>query len=187
MLYSHTPVMASEVIEHLNLQPGKIYVDCTLGGCGHAKAIIDRIMPGGFLVGIDQDANAIANAREILGFHESNIALIHDNFANIESILGRLGIDGVDGVLADLGISFHHLAESGRGFTFQKDEPLDMRMDFESGITAEEIVNTAGERQLADIFFRYGEERWAKRIAGNIVRERKVSPIRTTISSPDPI
>lgn len=182
MNYSHTPAMAHEVIEYLNVSPGKIYVDCTLGGCGHARAIIGGMAPGGFLIGIDQDKHAIENAREVLSGHASEIALVHDNFENIGSILGRLGIKRVDGILADLGISYHHLAESGRGFTFQKDEPLDMRMNTDLEVSAGDIVNHADEKELADIFFKYGEERYARRIAKNIVRERKKNPIRTSFS-----
>ncbi len=180
MLYSHTPAMAHEVIEYLNVRPGGVYVDCTLGGAGHARAIIERIAPGGFLVGIDQDKDAIEHAREVLSDHASEMALVRDNFENIESILAGLGIKGVDGILADLGISYHHLAESGRGFTFLKDEPLDMRMDTDLETTAADIVNNAGEKELADIFFQLGEERHSRRIARNIVRERKKAPIRTS-------
>lgn len=180
MAYHHIPVMVSEVIQYLNVRPGKIYVDCTLGGGGHSGAIIDRMMPEGFLVGIDQDKDAVNNAKKVLNAYGPQIALFHDNFVNIKSVLDQLNIPKVDGILADLGISFHQLAQSGRGFTFQKDEPLDMRMDNASVLTAGDIVNTADEKELSDIFFRYGEERWSRRIASNIVKERKVKAIKTS-------
>lgn len=180
MAYHHIPVMVSEVIQYLNVRPGKIYVDCTLGGGGHSGAIIDRMMPEGFLVGIDQDKDAVNNAKKVLNAYGPQIALFHDNFINIKSVLDQLNIPKVDGILADLGISFHQLAQSGRGFTFQKDEPLDMRMDNASVLTAGDIVNTADEKELSDIFFRYGEERWSRRIASNIVKERKVKAIKTS-------
>lgn len=180
MAIHHIPVMVNEVIQHLNVRPGKIYVDCTLGGAGHSRAIIDRMKPGGFLVGIDQDKDAINNAKKVLSAYASEIALFHDNFVNIKSVLTQLNIHKVDGILADLGISLHQLAQSGRGFTFQKDEPLDMRMDSNSVLTARDIVNTADEKELAGIFFRYGEERWSRRIASNIVKERKVKAIKSS-------
>lgn len=180
MAIHHIPVMVNEVIQHLNVRPGKIYVDCTLGGAGHSRAIIDRMKPGGFLVGIDQDKDAINNAKKVLSAYASEIALFHDNFINIKSVLAQLNIHKVDGILADLGISLHQLAQSGRGFTFQKDEPLDMRMDSNSVLTAGDIVNTADEKELAGIFFRYGEERWSRRIASNIVKERKVKAIKSS-------
>ena len=182
MVFTHTPAMASEVVEFLNVRPGKTYVDCTLGGAGHARRIVERMAPGGFLVGIDQDRDAIENARKVLGPHMSDIALVHDNFANVGSALVRLGIEKVDGILVDLGVSFHQIGESGRGFTFQKDEPLDMRMNEDSEGTAADIVNRCGEKELADIFFRYGEERWSRRIAGNIVEARKAGLIESTFS-----
>jgi 16S rRNA (cytosine1402-N4)-methyltransferase len=180
MAIHHIPAMVNEVIQHLNVRPGKIYVDCTMGGAGHSRAIIDRMMPGGFLVGIDQDKDAINNAKKVLSAYASEIALFHDNFVNIKSVLAQLNIHKVDGILADLGISLHQLAQSGRGFTFQKDEPLDMRMDSNSVLTAGAIVNTADEKELAGIFFRYGEERWSRRIASNIVKERKVKAIKSS-------
>lgn len=180
MAIHHIPAMVNEVIQHLNVRPGKIYVDCTMGGAGHSRAIIDRMMPGGFLVGIDQDKDAINNAKKVLSAYASEIALFHDNFVNIKSVLAQLNIHKVDGILADLGISLHQLAQSGRGFTFQKDEPLDMRMDSNSVLTAGDIVNTADEKELAGIFFRYGEERWSRRIASNIVKERKVKAIKSS-------
>jgi 16S rRNA (cytosine1402-N4)-methyltransferase len=180
MPYHHVPVMVDEVLAYLNVQPGKTIVDCTLGGCGHAKAILERTAPDGFLIGLDQDIEAIENAQNVLTSYNNRISLFHDNFVNLPSILDRLGIIGVDGILLDLGVSLHHLESSGRGFSFRKNEPLDMRMDVSTKITAEQVVNTFKEKELAHIFSCYGEERFSKRIARAIVRERKKTPIRTS-------
>jgi 16S rRNA (cytosine1402-N4)-methyltransferase len=180
MAYDHIPIMVNEVIHYLNVRPGKKYVDCTLGGTGHSGAILDKMMPEGFLVGIDQDKAAIDNAKKVLSSYAPKIAFFHDNFVNIKFVLSQLNIDKVDGILADLGISFHQLAQSGRGFTFQKDEPLDMRMDTDSTLTAKDLVNFEDGKKLSDIFFRYGEERWSRQIASNIVKARKVKPIETS-------
>jgi 16S rRNA (cytosine1402-N4)-methyltransferase len=180
MAYHHIPVMVNEVIHYLNVRPGKKYVDCTLGGAGHSRAILDKMMPEGFLVAIDQDKDAIENAKEVLSPYAPQFAIFHDNFVNIKFVISQLNIDKVDGILVDLGISFHQLAQSGRGFTFQKDEPLDMRMDTDSILTAGDIVNNTDEKKLADIFFRYGEERWSRQIALNIVKARKVKLIQTS-------
>jgi 16S rRNA (cytosine1402-N4)-methyltransferase len=180
MTYDHIPVMVNEVIHYLNVRPGKKYVDCTMGGAGHSKAILDKMMSEGFLVGIDQDKAAIENAKKVLSSYAPTIAIVHDNFANIKFVLSQLNIHKVDGILADLGISFHQLAQSGRGFTFQKDEPLDMRMNTELELTAADIINSADEKKLSDIFFRYGEERWSRQIALNIVKARKVKAIQTS-------
>ncbi len=180
MAYNHIPVMVNEVIHFLNVRPGKKYVDCTLGGAGHAKAILDKMMLEGFLVGIDQDKDAVENARKVLSSYAPKIAVVHDNFVNIKFVLSQLNINKVDGILADLGISFHQLAQSGRGFTFQRDEPLDMRMDINLDLTAGDIINTVDEKKLSDIFFRYGEERWSRQIALNIVKARKLKVIQTS-------
>lgn len=173
MSYRHIPVMLSEIIYYLNCKPGKIYVDCTLGGSGHAKAICEKIVPGGLLIGIDQDKDAIRNAKKVLKPYWSNIRLFHDNFINLSAILSQLNIAAVDGILLDLGISLHQLESSGRGFSFKKDEPLDMRMNTESSIKAEDLINRAEEKNLVRIFKEYGEERWARRIARRIVESRR--------------
>jgi len=172
--------MLSEVIHYLNCKPGKIYADCTLGGSGHASAILEKILPDGILIGIDQDIDAIKNAKKILKPYELNIHLFHDNFINLPKILSQLNITAVDGILLDLGISFHHLDSSGRGFSFRKDEPLDMRMNIESDTTAEELINTMDEKSLAEIFFKYGEERYSRKIAKKIVNVRKKEKIKSS-------
>ncbi|MDL1987353.1 MAG: 16S rRNA (cytosine(1402)-N(4))-methyltransferase RsmH [Deltaproteobacteria bacterium] len=180
MSYKHIPVMLSEVVHYLNCKPGKIYADCTLGGSGHAGAILEKIIPDGILIGIDQDIDAIKNAKRKLKPYELNIHLFHDNFINLPKIISQLNITAVDGILLDLGISFHHLDSSGRGFSFRKDEPLDMRMNIESDTTAEELINTMDEKSLAEIFFKYGEERYSRKIAKKIVNVRKKEKIKSS-------
>jgi 16S rRNA (cytosine1402-N4)-methyltransferase len=172
--------MLSEVVHYLNCKPGKIYADCTLGGSGHAGAILEKIIPDGILIGIDQDIDAIKNAKRKLKPYKLNIHLFHDNFINLPKILSQLNITAVDGILLDLGISFHHLDSSGRGFSFRKDEPLDMRMNIESDTTAEELINTMDEKSLAEIFFKYGEERYSRKIAKKIVNVRKKEKIKSS-------
>jgi 16S rRNA (cytosine1402-N4)-methyltransferase len=172
--------MLSEVVHYLNCKPGKIYADCTLGGSGHAGAILEKIIPDGILIGIDQDIDAIKNAKRKLKPYELNIHLFHDNFINLPKIISQLNITAVDGILLDLGISFHHLDSSGRGFSFRKDEPLDMRMNIESDTTAEELINTMDEKSLAEIFFKYGEERYSRKIAKKIVNVRKKEKIKSS-------
>jgi 16S rRNA (cytosine1402-N4)-methyltransferase len=152
-----------------------IIIDGTLGGGGHSAEICCQIKPGGFLIGIDQDKDAIENAKIKLRSYASDIHLSHDNFANLPDILANLNIAAVDGIVLDLGLSFHHLKYSGRGFSFAGDEPLDMRMDVRTEITAEDIVNKSDFKELRKIFFVYGEERRASIIARKIIREREKS------------
>ncbi|MCF8052002.1 MAG: 16S rRNA (cytosine(1402)-N(4))-methyltransferase RsmH [Desulfobacterales bacterium] len=179
MAYRHISVMREEVLAHLNCSPGKVVVDGTLGGCGHAGAILDRIVPGGLLIGIDQDPEAIRHAEAMFKDRRDNVRLFHDNFANLPAILSKLAISGVDGILLDLGLSLYQLEESGRGFSFRREEPLDMRMDTESKTMAADLIQQADEKELARIFREYGEERWANRIARAVVRRRKKRPIAT--------
>jgi 16S rRNA (cytosine1402-N4)-methyltransferase len=178
MPYEHIPAMSEEAIHYLNCVPGNIYVDCTLGGSGHANAICEKIMPAGLLIGIDQDIDAIQNAKKVLKPFELNIHLFHSNFIYLPDLLNQLNISSVNGILLDLGLSLHHLESSGRGFSFKKNEPLDMRMDITSEITAEDIINTFEEKDLAKLFKRYGEEKFASQVAKKIVRTRQRQPIR---------
>ena len=180
MRYHHTSAMPVEAIGYLNCHPGGSYVDCTLGGAGHASQICNRILPGGTLIGIDQDIDAVRNARKVLAPCKANVNIFHDNFVNLPSILDRLKISAVDGILLDLGLSLHQLEASGRGFSFNRDEPLDMRMNTDSGITAGDLVNNESEATLASIFRDYGEERRAKSIARRVVNERKKHPIQSS-------
>jgi len=180
MAYHHIPVMLPEVIESLKCKSGNTYVDCTLGGCGHAAAICSRIAPDGRFIGIDQDMDAIANAQRVLKPFQSIIHLFHDNFAHLPRLLSSLGIEAVDGVLVDLGISLHQIESSGRGFSFSRNEALDMRMDCRQSLTAADIVNKQSEAGLLRIFREYGQERWARQIARRIVKERARAKVRTS-------
>ncbi len=180
MIYRHIPVMRNEVMAYLNCKPGKCYVDCTVGGAGHSSAILEKIKPDGLLVGIDQDADAIQNAVQVLKPDVSNVRLIHDNYINLPNILSQLNICKVDGIIADLGLSFNQIENSGRGFSFLKSEPLDMRMDASAGITAADIVNNETAESLERIFKSYGEERWARKIARRIVTVRTGRRIQTS-------
>ncbi|MDA8403056.1 MAG: 16S rRNA (cytosine(1402)-N(4))-methyltransferase RsmH [Desulfobacteraceae bacterium] len=180
MMYHHTPVMLDEIIAYLNCKPGKRYVDCTLGGAGHSSAILEKILPDGLLIGIDQDADAITNAERLLKPYGSNVRLFHENYVHLPDILSQLNLLKVDGIIADLGLSLHQIESSGRGFSFQKSEPLDMRMNAASGITAEDIVNFETQAQLETIFRDYGEERWARKIAQRMIAVRAERKIRTS-------
>ncbi len=169
-----------EVAHHLNLKPGEVCVDGTLGGAGHASEMVKRISPGGRFIGIDQDMDAIENARSKLSSADVTITIIHDNFSHLPEILKNMDIKGVDAILLDLGLSLHQLRRGRRGFSFLKDEPLDMRMDKRHGVTAADIVNTFTRRELTDIFFSYGEERMSRQIASRIVEVRQEAPITTS-------
>ena len=181
MSYRHIPAMPKEVDYYLDCRPGEIIVDGTLGGCGHAGKICEKILPDGLLIGIDQDMDAIANADKVLESYASNVGLFHGNFIHLPDFLSQLKIAAVDGILLDLGISLHQIKNSGRGFSFREDEPLDMRMDKQSGETAESLINKLSRENLRKLFKDYGEERWAKQIAYKIVETRKRKMIRTSI------
>ena len=178
--FKHIPVMLPQALCYLNCIPGKIYVDCTLGGSGHARAICKKITPGGFFIGIDQDIDAVRNAKKVLTPFDVTIHLFHDNFIYLPELLQQLKIDAVDGILLDLGISLHQLESSGRGFSFNKDEPLDMRMNITSGTTAGDLINGMEEKNLKKIFYNFGEERWAGQIAKRIVTQRQRKPIKSS-------
>ncbi len=180
MPFKHIPVMLPQVLYYLNCKPGKIYVDCTLGGSGHARAICEKIVPDGVLIGIDQDIDAIQNATKVLKPFDLAIHLFHDNFVYLPELLSQLKIAAVDGILLDLGISLHQLESSGRGFSFNKDEPLDMRMNLEASTKAEDLINRMEEKSLKKIFQEYGEERWAGQIAKKIVKQRQRKAIRSS-------
>jgi 16S rRNA (cytosine1402-N4)-methyltransferase len=180
MTYRHVSAMRQEAVTCLACRPGGIYVDGTLGGAGHARAICERIMPGGRLIGIDQDRAAIAHAESFLEAYANQIALFHGNFIQLPDYLNQLNIKAVDGILLDLGLSQYQLESSGRGFSFQKDEPLDMRMDVRSPLRAVDLINDLEERELIHIFKTYGEERWSKRIARAVVAARDRGPLETS-------
>ena len=180
MSYRHIPAMLNEVVNYLNCRPGNVYVDGTLGGCGHARAICEKIFPGGRFIGIDQDIDAISNAETVLKDYTSNIHLFHGNFISLPEFLTQLEIDRVDGILLDLGLSLHHIENSGRGFSFRKDEPLDMRMDIQSPQTAENLINNLSQSELQKLFKEYGEERRAKQITRKIIKIRRQKKIQTS-------
>ena len=185
--FHHVSVMPEETVGGLLTTPAGIYVDCTLGGAGHALRIASRLLPEGRLIGLDRDADAVAEARRRLGNVACQVDVVHENFSRLDEVLGRLGVDAVDGVLFDLGVSSHQIDTAERGFSYMHDAPLDMRMDARQKLTAYEIVNTYAEADLARIFFAYGEERWGKRIAAFIAETRQKAPVRTTAELVDVI
>ena len=174
----HVSVMASEVLTALNVKPSGIYVDCTLGGAGHAKKIAERLNASGKLIGIDQDADAIAAASENLS--GLNVEIVRDNFSNLDEILASLNIEKIDGVLFDLGVSSYQIDTASRGFSYMHDAPLDMRMDVTKNFSAFNVINEYDETALVKIFSEYGEEKFSKRIAKAIAAARKVSQVKTT-------
>jgi 16S rRNA (cytosine1402-N4)-methyltransferase len=174
---THIPVLLEETIEALAVQPGGRYIDGTLGAGGHALAILERSSPGGQLLGIDTDHEAIAAARARLEAYKSSTLLINDNFTNLRAIAIKYDFFPVHGILFDLGLSSLQLESSGRGFSFQSDEPLDMRLSSSQEVTAADIVNTSSEAELARLIETFGEERYSHRIAHYIVKER---PLKTT-------
>lgn len=176
---SHYSVMADEVIRELNIKPDGIYVDGTLGGAGHAKRIAEKLTTGR-LIGIDQDNEAIEIATERLKPFCDKVTVVRENYENVDGVLARFGIAKVDGILLDLGVSSFQLDESERGFTYRNDDaPLDMRMDHRDGRTARDIINSYAEEDLTRILFDYGEERYARNIARNIVKRRTEKPLET--------
>lgn len=178
----HTPVLLNEVLEIFNPQPGQIYIDATVNGGGHTRAIADHIGETGRVIGIDLDEDLIERLRSRNEQEDSkNIELVRGNYADVGSMLERLGYDKVDGILFDLGFSSYHVDGSGRGFSFLRDEPLDMRYDPESNeLTAKQIINTWSERAIEDIIRTLGQDRYSRRIASAIVSERKKKRIGTT-------
>ena len=180
MNFQHTPVLLNEIIENLNIKEDGIYVDGTLGGAGHSKEIAKKLKTGK-LIGIDQDMNALKKSEEVLSPYKDNVILVHNNYENIDVVLKELNIPKVDGILLDIGVSSHQLDEESRGFSYHNDAPLDMRMDKSNTISAWDVVNNYSQKELEQIIFDYGEDRWAKRIAEFIVMEREEKAIDTTL------
>ena len=175
----HSPVLLEKTIKYLNIKPDGIYFDGTLGRGGHSKVIIKKLYNGdGFLIGTDKDLKAIEYCKENLSNDKTKI--YHESYTAIPEILSSLGIPGLDGIVLDLGVSSPQLDKAERGFSYSKEAPLDMRMDKTQKLTAYKIVNNYSVDKLNDIIYKYGEERWASRIAEFIVRERKKSPIKST-------
>ena len=179
MKFEHIPVMLEECINGLNIKMDGIYVDGTLGGAGHSSEIIKRLSPDGLLIGIDRDDDALKAASEKLKEY-SNKKLVHGNHDDIKEILAELEIEKVDGILLDLGVSSYQLDERNRGFSYNSDNELDMRMDQTQPFSAYDVINTYSEKELSDIIYKYGEERYSRQIARNIVNYRKDAPIKTT-------
>lgn len=185
MNFNHIPILLEECIENLNIKPDGIYVDGTLGGAGHGKEIAKRLNKSGHFIGIDQDENAIKVAKERLKNLEPKISIIRDNFKNIKNILDVLHIEKIDGILLDLGVSSHQLDQYQRGFSYQHDAPLDMRMDNRQLFTAKDIVNNYSKTELIRVIKGYGEEKWASRIAQFIINYRDDKEIATTVELSD--
>lgn len=181
MEFNHTSVLLAETIDNLNIRPDGIYVDGTLGGGGHACEVLRRLSGRGRLIGIDQDADAIAAAGERLKEFSERLTMIRGNYADMKEELAHIGITGVDGIVLDLGVSSFQLDTPQRGFTYRvEDAPLDMRMDQRAEVSARDIVNGCSEGELYRIIRDYGEDRFAKNIAKHIVAARKSAPIETT-------
>lgn len=178
MEFVHKSVLLNETIQSLNIKPNGIYVDCTAGGGGHSSEILKRLTTGK-LVAVDQDPDAIKTLNERFK-GEEKIIIVNDNFANLSEILSSLGIESADGIMADLGVSSYQLDNAQRGFSYHTDAPLDMRMS-KKGTSAADLVNNLDERSLADIIFRYSEEKFSRQIAKNIVKHRQIKPIETTL------
>ena len=179
MNFEHKPVLLKECIEGLNINPNGIYVDGTLGGAGHSIEIIKKLSNKGLLIGIDRDEEALKASKERLSKYQ-NVIYVHDNHDNIKEILQELKIDKVDGILLDLGVSSYQLDEKNRGFSYLGENELDMRMDKNQDLTAKVVVNEYTEKELANIIYEYGEERFSRQIAKNICQYRKQKTINTT-------
>lgn len=179
--FSHVSVLLRECIEALRIKPNGIYVDCTTGGGGHSLEIAKRLTDGGRLIAIDRDEDALRAAGKRLADFTDRVTFVHSNYAMLQSVLADLGIPGVDGVLADLGVSSYQLDTAERGFSYMQDAPLDMRMDREQPLRAYDVVNTYSEEELRRILYDFGEEKFARNIAANIVKKRSERPIETTL------
>lgn len=183
MAFNHIPVLLNETIDSLDINPRGVYVDCTAGGGSHSAAILAKLSPEGRLICIDRDPTAIAHLKERFADCK-NVTVVHDNFTNIEEILASLGIDKADGIIADLGLSSVQIDTPERGFSYNADAPLDMRMSQE-GQTAADFLNTASEQEISRVLFTYGEEKFARSIAKRIVARRQTKPLETTTEFAD--
>ena len=179
MKFEHKPVLLQECIEGLQIKPNGIYVDGTMGGAGHSIEIVKRLSDDGLLIGIDRDEEALKASKERLEKYK-NVTYVHDNHDNIKEILQKLKINQVDGILLDLGVSSYQLDERNRGFSYLGENELDMRMDKSQELTAKRVVNYYSEKELANIIYEYGEERFSRQIAKNICNYRKEKTINTT-------
>lgn len=179
----HVPVLPEAVLTYLDPRPGRVLLDCTIGRGGHAVMMLPRLHPGGRLIGLDLDADNLAFVRgrlDAAAVADARVDLVHANFAAAREVLDGLEVDGIDGLLADFGFASNQMDDPRRGFSFDADGPLDMRMDRASGLTAADLVNDLPERELADLIHRYGEERRSRGIAAKIAAARRQRPINTT-------
>lgn len=179
-MFHHITVLKEEAVNGLAIKPDGVYVDCTLGGAGHSSLIASRLGEGGRLISIDQDDVALANAQHVLAPFKDRVTLVKSNFRYIKQVIQEQGLSGVDGILFDLGVSSPQLDEGDRGFSYNADAPLDMRMDRDAPLSAYEVVNEWDEQEIAKIIWEYGEEKFSRRIARQIVKQREQSPIETT-------
>ncbi|QED47442.1 16S rRNA (cytosine(1402)-N(4))-methyltransferase RsmH [Cytobacillus dafuensis] len=179
-MFEHKTVLLEETIEGLKIHPDGVYVDCTLGGAGHSELILSKLSEKGKLYAFDQDETAILHAKEKLAEYGERISIIKSNFEFLEEELAKLGVNKVDGVLYDLGVSSPQLDTAERGFSYHNDAPLDMRMDMEASFSAYDVVNNWDYAELVKIFFKYGEEKFSKQIARKIEAARMIAPIETT-------
>jgi 16S rRNA (cytosine1402-N4)-methyltransferase len=178
--FEHVSVLLHETIDGLNIKENGVYADGTLGGAGHASKICEKLGASGTFIGIDQDQEALDVSRERLERYESKKYFVHSNFSKIKDVLDEIEISKIDGIILDIGVSSYQLDESSRGFSYMQDAPLDMRMDVSQNFSARDIVNEYDEEELMRIIYEYGEEKWAKRIASFIIKERENKPIETT-------
>ncbi|MGC7791876.1 16S rRNA (cytosine(1402)-N(4))-methyltransferase RsmH [Staphylococcus epidermidis] len=186
-MFHHVSVMLNETIDYLNIKEDGVYVDCTLGGAGHALYLLNQLNDKGRLITIDQDLTAIENAKEVLKEHLHKVTFVHNNFRELTNILNELEIDKVDGIYYDLGVSSPQLDVPERGFSYHNDAKLDMRMDQTQSLSAYEVVNQWSYEALVKIFYRYGEEKFSKQIARRIEAHREQQPIETTLELVDVI
>lgn len=186
-MFHHVSVMLNETIDYLNIKEDGVYVDCTLGGAGHALYLLNQLNDKGRLIAIDQDLTAIENAKEVLKEHLHKVTFVHNNFRELTNILNELEIEKVDGIYYDLGVSSPQLDVHERGFSYHNDAKLDMRMDQTQSLSAYEVVNQWSYEALVRIFFRYGEEKFSKQIARRIEAHREQQPIETTLELVDVI
>ncbi len=176
----HAPVMVHEVIDYLKLVPGQVIVDATMGNGGHSLEILKRITPGGRLIGLDRDEDSLAICRQRLSEFKDSCEFVHANFSDLDQVLEKLGVSNIDGIVFDLGISTYQLKDAQRGFSFQEEGPLDMRLDKSSYISAYDLVNNLNENEISNLLWNFGQERWHNRIAGLLVEARRNQPISTT-------
>lgn len=181
----HIPVMLKEALDYLNLSPGKVMVDATIGTGGHAQAILEKILPAGRLIAIDRDQESLVVSRQRLKDFGGSCVFVHGNFADIDTILKDANIQEVDGILFDLGISSYQLQDAERGFSFRYEGPLDMRLDRKSYICAFDLINNLTEEEISTLLWNFGEERWHNRIARHLVERRQRQPISTTTELAD--